>query len=274
MGVRDVNVFSLRGEFKNAGDVGGPFFPTNGVELLVAAIGTDTVTGTSPNYTHTLAPANQLPSVTVEKNLGGYQSLQFSGSRVGKYSIKSATGNTETEFTASIIGKTATVLDSPTSPIAIVNENPFVFAESSVTLFDELTAQVTAVNLDIDNGLKPTYTFNQSHDLEFLSPITRHITGSLTVVFDSLDDATWGYYTQMINGTSGNLILNWTHPDTTYALTITLPKIFLTKYADDIKLDDIIMTTLDFEAVYDLTQDPPNSIGATVVNGVATSYTA
>jgi hypothetical protein len=272
MGVRDVNVFSLRGEFKNAGDVSAPFFPTNGLEILAAAIGTDVVTGTSPHYHHTFSPANVLNSLTVEKNLGGYQSLQFTGTRVGKYSIKATTGDTETEFTASFIGKDANVLDTPSSPITIVNENPFVFAEASITLFGNLTAQVTAINIDIDNGLKPTYTFNQSHDLEFLSPLTRHITGSLTVVFDSLDDTDWGYYTKMIDGTYGALVADWTHADTGAELTVTLPKIFLTKYADDVKMDSIIMSTLDFEAVYDLTASPPHSISVLVINAIATAY--
>jgi hypothetical protein len=272
MGVRDVNVFSLRGEFKNAGDISAPFFPTNGLEILAAAIGTDTVSGSAPHYHHTFAPANILNSLTVEKNLGGFQSLQFVGTKVGKYSIKATTGDTETEFSASFIGKDANVLDTPSSPITIVNENPFVFAEAEITLFGELTAQVTAINIDIDNGLKPTYTFNQSHDLEFLSSLTRHITGSLTVVFDSLDDATWGYYTQMINGSSGSLVANWTHTSTGASLQITLPQIFLTKYADDVKMDSIIMTTLDYEAVYDLAADPPNSIGVLVINDVATAY--
>jgi hypothetical protein len=46
----------------------------------------------------------------------------------------------------------------------------------------------------------------------------------------------------------------------------------LTKYADDIKLEDVIMSSLDFEASYALSADPPSSIGAIVQNAVATAY--
>src|ERR1700728_5403720 len=52
MGMRDKQVYNLQGEAKNIGSVEGPMYPSNAVPLIVAAIGTDAVTGPRP-YTHT-----------------------------------------------------------------------------------------------------------------------------------------------------------------------------------------------------------------------------
>ena len=135
MGVRDVNVFALYGEYKRAGDVSAPLFPSNGIQFLVSAIGADTVTSAGTGkYLHTIAQSNTLSSLTIEKNIGGYQSLQFAGSRVGKYSLKMAAGDSPAEFTASIISKSATILDTPSSPISVVNESPFVLDRKSTRL--------------------------------------------------------------------------------------------------------------------------------------------
>ena len=55
MAVRDRNVFNMYGEAKYQGAVDGPLFPSNAMELLVASIGTDAVTGTGVPYTHTIS---------------------------------------------------------------------------------------------------------------------------------------------------------------------------------------------------------------------------
>jgi hypothetical protein len=272
MGVRDVNVFAMYGEWKHVGDVSAPLFPSNGIQLLASAIGSDTVTTSGSQKLHTIAQSNTLSSVTVEKNIGGYQSLQFAGAKIGKYSIKASAGDTAAEFTASMTAKSATVLDTP-SAISVTNESPFTFAEASLATFftDTNLIQVTSVNIDIENGLKPTYTFNGSHNLQFLTPVTRKITGSIEVIFDSLDDTDWGYYNKLMNGTQGALTFSLTHVSGA-AITITLPQINLSKYADAIKLEDVVMTTLDFEASYDLALGTPYTIGATILNNVSTAY--
>jgi hypothetical protein len=271
MGIRDVNVFALYGERKNAGDISAPFFPSNGLELFVSAIGTDVVTGSAPSYTHTITPTNTLASLTIEKNLGGSQSLQFPGSKIGKYSLKLAASDTEAQFTASVISKSVNILTSP-SAISVTNEMPFVFSEAQLTVFGNVVVQASNITIDIDNGLKPTYTFNNSRDLEFLTPVTRKISGQFDVVFDSLNDSAWGYFNLMNTEVQGALVIALTHPGTAGSLTITLPQINISKYADSVKLEDVIMTTLDFTASYDLAAGTPSSIGAAVVNAVSTAY--
>lgn len=348
MGVRDINVFPLQGEYKRTGNIAGPLFPTNGVLPLVASIGADAtpgkgvtgttsgagttlstastagattvstvateavgtilqidtntgttttaecrkvtaVTGAGPYtltldqaltyphasgvaaqpvvapFTHSVAQANALPSLTVEKNIGGYQSLQFTGARVNKWDLKAAVGDNTMDYTADIITQSAVVLDTP-NPVAVTDELPFVFPETSLSLFGQSLTQATTVDLSIENGLKPTYTFNGSHDLEFLTPVTRLITGTVDLVFTSLDDPTWGYYTQMLAATQAPLSLTFTHPTAPgYSVAIDLAQATLKTYKDDIKLEDVVITSLAFEAMLDLSTN--TTISATVKNG-------
>lgn len=302
----------------------------------------------APFY-HNIAEANTLSSLTIEKNLGGYESLQFIGCRVGKYNIKCEAANTEASFSADVQGKTVvpmthttnvihttalatplvqgksytkiTVLTSVTceagtwvtlqtgtniqhvcisvasettvtlhvygfvanadykattttvtnaspSPISVVNELPFIFAEAVLTTYGNVVDQVSNVSITIDNGLKATWTQNQQHSLQFLTAVTRHISGQLDLVFTSLDTPTWGYWNKMTNEVTASLTYQFQHPFTPqYGIVIKLTKINLAKYADSVKLETIIMTTLNFEADYDLAATPPNTISVVIANG-------
>jgi hypothetical protein len=268
-GNRDLQVFNLYGEQKIAGQVDGPIFPSNGILLLVAAIGTDAITGSSPLYTHTISQANQLASLTIEKNIGGSQSLQFAGCRVGKLSVKAANGNTEATISATIAGQSGTVMDTPTA-ISLVNEAPYVFAEAAVTLLGNARAEVSQCQIDIDNGLKETYTFSGEHGPSFITPVTVKANGTIDLVFDSLDDATYGDYTKMENGSLGALALALTHPGNGGSITINAPQVALAKYANDLKIGDVVMSTLSFEGSKALPSG--STINAVVKNAVATAY--
>jgi hypothetical protein len=272
MGERDKQVFNLQGESKNIGSVEGPLFPSNAIPLLVAAIGSDAVTGSGP-YTHVLSTANTLASLTVEKGIGGYQSLQFAGCRVGKLSVKAPTGNEPVTITADLSGQSVAILTSPTA-ISVTNELPWVFSEASLSLGSHARADVTNVTLDIDNGLKETYTYSGNHGPSFITPVSLHVSGTVDVVWTSLNDGTYGDFTTLLNQTLGALSLAFTHPGMGgYSITFTVPQVALSKYANDIKFDDVVMSSLSFEASRPLTGGSQYTIQASVVNGVASQYT-
>jgi len=345
-GQRDLNTFALYGQYKLAGALSAPLFPSNGAMLIAGAIGPDAqagfgVTGTvgtgsttlsggssagattitvtsaaglSQNqviqidvnntstpttaecrkitnittntltldsaltyahltgvavigvvapYTHSVQQANSLSSFTVEKNLGGFDSLQFAGARINKFNISTQNGDTEATFSADLVAKSSAVLDSP-SAISIVNESPFVFAEATVSLFSQSVLQATDFSMDVENGLVSTYTFNASHNLQFLTPVTRRVSGKIDVVFTSLDDATWGYYTQMVNGTSGALTFTLAHPASGGSIIFTLPKVYIKLATDAVKMEDVIMTSLSYEAFLNLST--LQTISATVID--------
>lgn len=352
----DTNTASTTSEVRTVQTVTGsssPYFVTLDAPLYFSHnSGVAVVSVVSP-FTHVVLPSNNLPSLTVEKNIGGYQSLQFQGTKIDKYSIKAEASDAPVSFTASVVAKnysilgnstatggaqsitsiaastpstgyvtytstansfvpgqtvvvsgasatvggfnitgtvvsatatTFTLLNSATgatssasatspapSSISVINEIPFVFSEANLQMnfgYGGLVtaSQVSNISIDIENGLKPTYTFNQSHDLQFLTPVTRKVTGQVDVVFTSLTDAQWGFFSIMNEQVQGSLQLTFTHPsvspntvgnssnfsDVGYSFTIALPAVSFSKYADAIKLEDVVMTTLNFEAAYNI----------------------
>lgn len=270
MAVRDKQVFNLYGEAKYQGTIGGPLFPSNGIQLLVYAIGTDAVTGSTAPYTHTLTQSQgQLSSVTVEKNLGNFQSLRFAGCRIGKYQLKAATGNTAAEITADVVGQSAAILGTPAA-VSVTNELPFVFAEASLTLFDNARAEVSSVEITIDNGLKETYTFSGNRGPSFITPVTVHVSGKIDLVWSSLNDPVYGDFTSMAGGTLGQLQVTLTHPGSGGSVQITCPQVVLSKYTNDVKMADVILSSLTFEASRQLPST--NTISAVVTNNVSTAY--
>jgi Phage tail tube protein len=270
-GNRDRQVFNLYGEAKFAGAVEGPLFPSNAIELLVAAIGTDSVSGSGP-YVHTISQANTLPSLTVEKNIGGYQSLQFAGCRVGKLSIKAPVGNEPVSMSADMMGQSAAILTSPTA-VSITNELPFVFSEASVTLMSHARADITNFTCEIDNGVKETYTYSGSHGPSFLTPVTVKASGTFDVVFYSLNDSVYGDFAAMEAGTLGSLAVSFTHPGGGgYSVALTMPQVALTKVGEDLKLEDVVMSTIAWEGSRSLTGGSQYTVQAAVTNQVSTAY--
>lgn len=270
MNTRDLHVYNLYGEAKYTGAIDGPLFPSNAIELLVAAIGTDAVTGTTSPYTHTISQANSLPSLTVEKNIGAFQSLQFAGCRVGKFTLKVPTGNEAAMITAEVSGQSATVLDTPTA-VSITNESPFVFAEAAASIFGTARTEAHNVEFNIDNGLKETYTYSGAHGPSFITPVTVSASGALDVVWDSLDDATYGDYTKMENGTLGAFSITLTHPGTGgYSVQLTAPQVAYSKYSNDLKVSDVVLASLTWEATKHLVDG--YTVQAIVLNGVSTAY--
>jgi hypothetical protein len=271
MGTRDKAVFNMYGEAKFEGAVDGPLFPSNAIELLVAAIGTDAVTGSGP-YVHTISQANALPSLTVEKNIGGYQSLQFAGCRVAKLGIKAPVGNEPVSMSAEMQGQSVAILTSPTA-VSVTNELPFVFAEASVSLATHARADITNVTVDIDNGVKATYVYGSSHGPGYLTPVTVAVSGTFDVVFSSLNDSTYGDFSTMEAGTLGALSVAFAHPGgTAYSVALSMPQVALTKVGEDLKLEDVVMSTIAWTASKPLTGGSQYSVQAVVTNGVAAAY--
>jgi hypothetical protein len=269
MASRDRNIFNLYGEAHFAGSVEGPLFPSNAIQLLVAAIGTDAVTGTTPDFTHTISQANQLKSLTIEKNVGGFQSLQFAGCRVNKFGIKAPTGNEAMNISADVMGRSVAIMDTPT-PVSVTDEMPFVFAEASLVVFGNARNDVQNVELDIENGVKETYTYSGSHGPSFLTPVTLHVSGKVDVVWSSFTNGTYGDFSTMENGTLGAFALTLAHPGGHESVELSCPQVALSKYSNDLKMSDVVLSTMSFEASKDLSDG--FSVQAVVINGDSAAY--
>ena len=268
-GQRDANIYGVYGQDIVSGTVDGPLFPSNGIQLLVYAIGTDAVTGTVAPYTHTITQANSLASMTVEKNLGDKQSQQFFGCRINQLTLSGQATNTEATISADVVGQGMAVLDTPTA-ITVTNEDPFVFAEATVSLLGTAIATVSSVSVVIANGLVSTFTMNGTHYLEYLTPVTLAVTGTIDVVWDSLDDPTYGWYTKMISQTKGAISFTLTHPSSGGSVEISLPSCRLSKDTIAPSMTGIITETLSFTAEY--SQTSGYTIQGVVENSVQTAY--
>lgn len=214
-------------------------------------------------FVHTIQQATTLPSFTVEKNLGGFESLKFAGAKVNKLGLSVAASNQEIALSLDLMAQSAVVQATPTA-ITVTNESPYVFAETTATIFGTATTQVSAVDLSIENGLKDTYTFNSSHNLQFLSPVTVKGSAKVDLVFTSLDDTDWGFWTKMVNGTEGALLTTMTHPASAGTVAVNFPRARIRTSTDAVKMEDIILTTLNFDAYFDFTTS--RTVSATVTN--------
>ena len=266
-------------------DVNNPATPTTAEVVKITNITTNTLTispalsfnhltgvtvkGVVAPYTHTFVQTNALASLTVEKNLGGFQSLQFAGCKVGKLSIKAPATSEAVSVTYDVTGQSAAILTSPTA-VSIIADIPFVFAEATLTIFGNARNDVSSVQIDIDNGLKETYTYSGQHGPSFITPVTVTASGTLSVVWSSLNNGTYGDYSTMVNGTLGALVWSCTHPTNNESVTITLPQVVLSKFGSDVKMTDVIMSNLTFEATKSLSAG--YTIQATLVNNQYTAY--
>lgn len=222
-------------------------------------------------FTHTIQQANTLPSLTVEKNMGGLQSLQFAGCKVNKMGIKCPVGNNPVEMTADMMAQSVTSMSTPTA-IAITNELPFVFSEAALSIYGGPRADISNIGISIENGIKETYTFSGNHGPSFLTPVTLHVSGAIDAVWSSLTDATYGDWTKAHNQTLGALTFSLTHPASAGTISITMPQIALSKFGGTIKDEDVVMSALTYEASKPLSGGSLYTIQATVANSVYLPY--
>lgn len=239
--------------------------------LVYAHASAAVVTIVQAPFTHTIQEQNTLPSLTVEKNAGNFQSLQFAGCRVNKYEVKAPTGNSPVDVTMELMGQSVAVLNSPTA-ISVSTDVPFVFAEANLLFYNTLRTDVHNVTVSIENGVKETYTYSNFHGPSFLTPVTLHVMGSVDVVWSSFNDTTYGDFNRLINGTLGTLIFTLVHPSSGGTITFTMPQVVVAKFAQDIKMEDVILANLTYEASRPLSGLQQYTIQASVANAVYLPY--
>lgn len=227
-------------------------------------------------FTHTITPETYLPSITVEKNLGGGsnyggESLQYVGARVGKLDVKGQATDTEASFSADITAQWVDILDTPSS-VTFLDESPFAFSTFTVEWDDFTYANPTNFNLTVDNGLKPTYTMNGSQDLQFNPGVALHVNGTFDMVYDSLDDENYGFWNQMYTEQEAALSFNMTNAEG-FGIGFYMPKVDLKSDQIDPKVTDVIMESVAYEVRRSLSSEP-YSIYVTITNGYHLAYTS
>jgi hypothetical protein len=174
------------------------------------------------------------------------------------------------------------IVVTPSTP-SWVFDTPFVFAEGTVTLYNGVIATVTDLTFSLDNGVKSVHTIqNVGHSPSFITPQHIKVSGTMKVVFQSLDDATVGYFNKALppsaangygpSGIQGALSFTFAHPASAGgdSITIDVPQINLSKYADTLNIGDLVVTDLGWEASY--SQSSGYTVQAQVTNSHSASY--
>lgn len=225
---------------------------TSGVTVIVGQA--------SSLYRHSVVPNNTLNSFTIERNIGNYQSQQYAGCRVNKMGLKVPATDAEASLTCDIIAQSTTSLANPSSPITTVNEPIYTFNLLSLnqnTSVGGAAVQIPQANnleINIDNGLVATYTFNNTHNLEFLTPGALVVNGTFDVIWSSLTDPNFGYFNNLFAAANnyGTLTAELSQGTNLSSMTLTLFNVRWSKLTDEIKLGDVIKSTVSFEAALNL----------------------
>jgi hypothetical protein len=173
----------------SSGVEGSPEFYVRDASIgfwLWAALGADAVTGTTPNFTHTITPANTLPYITTWRDIADTLYEQYRDCKVGTLVIGAEAGAPLTA-TATINGLQAsrlTTAPDQATPIALQSGPVYNFNDATVTLSGGATALVRSFELTIENNL----TRQQTDDVVpyDVSEGAREVSLTFDLVFETL----------------------------------------------------------------------------------------
>lgn len=209
----------------------GNFFTDTGPQLIFAALGVDTVSGTASPYTHTLqlkqdpSTGSQPSSLTLYdidnvavttpagsvKQVPGcvLNSLSFSGSATGAFT-----------YSADFVGSELTETAPPTTPA--FSTALFLPAYTFTAKLDTNPyAVIEEFSLDLKRNAKPVPTLNGSPAPYVVWADGIDVTGKLTIIVNADDPV---YWEAMATG-SHALTLTATDPSTGFTFTFTLPSV-------------------------------------------------
>lgn len=251
---------------KVSGSVSAPLFPDIGNQFMAGAIGADVVTGAGAPYTHTIDPANVLPSFSLEKNMDGAD-IQYSGMLVSKVELDLAT-NAEAKAVYTFEGQQDAVLGSPGTP-AFPTDIPFGPTGITATLASYPDLTVSSVKATIDNSAKPYPTFNGEDYPDVVIGTTRKVSYDIVAFLQSVSgSAPPNYYHYLTDAPSLAFQVALVQGTSTWTLNST--NCVLTKYADPIKLGDVVMVNFTLTAMLD--NATGRDLELVIVNSQATPY--
>jgi hypothetical protein len=175
----------------SSGVEGSPEFYARDASLgfwLFAALGADAPTGTMPNFSHVITPANTLPYITTWRDIGDVLWEQYRDCKVSNLTISADAGAPLTA-TANIQGLQASRLttDPSVSPaIPLANSAVYNYNECTVTLSGGATALVSSFELGIENNV----TRQQTDDVVPYDVVegVREVSLGFNLIFETLPE--------------------------------------------------------------------------------------
>jgi hypothetical protein len=174
------------------------------------------------------------------------QYFSYTGVVIDKLALTvNTTGNVTAKF--SVMGKSvalsATTLCA--TPTAITDATPYSHAGGTFKEGGTVTALVSALTLNIDNGMSANFTLGAT-TAQSLSESMIKITGSATVMFSDAVIAN-----KFLSGTATSL--DFTLTDGTNTMEIALPNVKYTGMSRQVTGQGTITLTVPFTALYDHT---------------------
>ena len=208
-------------------------------------------------FTHNLYPdqpnASSYKTFTIEKNIS-IESLQYAGGVVNKASL-TATTKDAVKIDYDVVAIVDSGAISASTPVFSAS-TPYALSGYGINLFGSSDTSVTSVSLDIDNGVKPYWTFNQSSMPNVAPPTVRMVKGKFTNIVQS--DT---YRANSIAGTTGSFSPSFTSGAN--SVTFTMPKCVITSLNYSLKVGDLIVYDASYDAL--LNEATSYDIIATVV---------
>lgn len=201
--------------------------------------------GSALSGTDTLEPGTSLQSFTFERYHADIdQAIKMTGCQISSMSLSIAP-NSMVTGAFSILGKDLTISATQNaSPVAANSNQPFDGFSGTITEGGSSIAIITALELNIDNGLEATYVVGSETTLQ--SPLGKSmVTGSITAYFQ---DAT--LINKFVNETASSLKFELVDQDSNKYI-FEMPKIKYNSGNPEVGGPGQITTTLEFIALYE-----------------------
>jgi len=246
--------------------VGGgfPFFvaPENGIgQLLYYCLGavSSAQQGGTSAYLHTITPADDQPSFTVEKGLDAVTALQYPGCKVGKLTLKSVKKE-KLSCTVDLIGKTEKVVSLSTPSWS--NLPDFTFAQGTFKLNAVACGDIMAIQAAISNALRGDEYRPGSRVISKLPVGARAVDGSFDIEF--VDKVQLERFYGAANATEPQDTLTGVALDLLwegaliegaykYSLGLEIPQVYYNTAKALLNKRDLIVQGIEFKAIYDAT---------------------
>lgn len=230
-------IAQYQGPISSTVDFGTMFYPDVPPNLLMALLGTDTVTGTTPDFIHTFTLASgQPPSYTLSV-YNGFNERQYPGCMLDELQLKWAIDGA-LMISSKWVGWPSAVGTTSTPVMGTID--PFLGWQAALTIGG--TANVHLIGFDLtakrkgdvqwaaNNSQKPAFTY--------VGPLD--VTAKLT--FAIIDDTE---LTQMLTNTQPAVVMTLTAPNAGPSLKIQMSKCAFNKKASSYSKDYV-------EADYDV----------------------
>lgn len=198
--------------------------------------------------TNVLKAGTTRRSFTFERYFGGIATPEYHRTEGGEVNTMSINcqPNQMVQVTFGIVGEDlaiATTEVASSTYSADVGNKPFDSFTGAITEGGSSIGVVTAIELQLTNGIEPAFVIGQDTTIEPADGKSR-LTGTLTAFFESAT-----LYQKFINETESEIVLTLTDPDGN-DLALDIPRISYTAGNPDVSGEGPVSVALSFTALY------------------------